>query len=143
MPYTYLDDVALSDAAFTAWADTLDELFETAAEAALNEMVENPQAIRNLEHRIIRLGPETLELLLHDFLQEFIYYKDSDQLLLRPSKVRIEETDEGFTLQAQALGERLDPERHRLAADVKAVTMHKFRIERTEEGWEATVVLDI
>lgn len=114
-----------------------------AAEATLNEMVENLQSIRNLEHRIIRLGPESLELLLHDFLQEFIYYKDSDRLLLRPRNLRIEETDEGFTLQADALGERLDPGRHQLAADVKAVTMHKFRIKRTKDGWEATVVLDI
>jgi SHS2 domain-containing protein len=27
--------------------------------------------------------------------------------------------------------------------DVKAVTLHRFRVEQTPSGWEATVILDI
>ena len=40
-------------------------------------------------------------------------------------------------------GEPIDPQRHRLRVDVKAVTLHRFSIEKTAQGWEATVILDI
>ena len=44
---------------------------------------------------------------------------------------------------AEAYGEVIDRERHELLVDVKAVTMHHFKVEETAEGWTATVVLDI
>jgi SHS2 domain-containing protein len=42
-----------------------------------------------------------------------------------------------------AEGEPLDAERHHQRADVKAVTLHDFSVERTEGGWKARVLLDI
>ena len=46
-------------------------------------------------------------------------------------------------LHATAIGEQLDPQRHQMRVDVKAVTLHRFRVEQTEQGWEAFVILDI
>jgi len=46
-------------------------------------------------------------------------------------------------LVATLRGERIDPDRHGLRADVKAVTLHGFSLVRRGSGWEATVVLDI
>jgi SHS2 domain-containing protein len=40
-------------------------------------------------------------------------------------------------------GEELDMNRHDLVVDVKAVTLHQFRVEKTDRGWEAFVILDI
>jgi len=40
-------------------------------------------------------------------------------------------------------GEAIEPQKHRLIVDVKAVTMHLFRVTKTTQGWEAVVVLDI
>jgi SHS2 domain-containing protein len=37
----------------------------------------------------------------------------------------------------------LDPARHHERADVKAVTLHDFRVEKTEGEWKASVLLDI
>jgi SHS2 domain-containing protein len=48
-----------------------------------------------------------------------------------------------YLLEAIALGEKLDPERHHPRVDVKAVTLHHFRLEKTERGWKALVILDI
>ena len=43
-------------------------------------------------------------------------------------------------LHATAIGEQLDPQRHQMRVDVKAVTLHRFRVEQTEQGWEAFVI---
>ena len=46
-------------------------------------------------------------------------------------------------MEASAQGEKLDPSRHRLRVDVKAVTLHQFRLEKTDRGWETQVILNI
>jgi SHS2 domain-containing protein len=40
-------------------------------------------------------------------------------------------------------GEVLDPMRHDQVVDVKAVTLHRFQVARSPEGWKAFVILDI
>lgn len=75
--------------------------------------------------------------------QELIYYKDSEQLLLRAPKVAIREKQGNYYLQADAAGEKLNPQRHEQGVDVKAVTLHRFSLEQDENGWTANVILDI
>ena len=81
--------------------------------------------------------------MLLQFLQELLFYKDAQRLLLRVYEVQIIAHDQGFTLQARAAGEALDPARHALGADVKGVTLHRLQVVQTSNGWEATVVLDV
>lgn len=78
-----------------------------------------------------------------DFLNELIYFKDAEQLLLKPEKIKI--SDEGFKKDMSAVlaGEPLDPGRHHMHVDVKAVTLHKFDLSKDEGGWKAFVILDI
>ncbi len=77
------------------------------------------------------------------FLQELIYFKDAERLLLRARDARIEERDEKYFLKAEAAGEPLDAARHHQRADVKAVTLHGFSVEKDDGGWKARVLLDI
>ena len=80
---------------------------------------------------------------LLQFLQELLFYKDAQRLMLRVYEVRINVYDQGFTLQARAAGELLDPAKHALGADVKGVTLHRLQVAQTPNGWAATVVLDV
>lgn len=143
MPYEYLEDVATADIAFRVWDETLEKTFVAAGEATMNVMVEDLESIRPSEKRDIKLENDALDMLLFDFLQEFIYYKDSELLLLRVPEVKIEEKDSRYVLTARGEGEELNKERHEMRVDVKAVTFHRFNLEQTEQGWEATVILDI
>jgi SHS2 domain-containing protein len=42
-----------------------------------------------------------------------------------------------------ASGEPLDPRRHALRAEVKAVTYHALAVRRTPAGYTARVILDV
>jgi len=143
MPYRYLEDIATADAAFEAWGKTEEELFTAAADAALNVMVESLDSIGRKEERTIRCTAESHEMLLFHLLEELIWFKDAEQLFLRVADIVIEKKSGRFLLTAGAYGERIDPSRHELNADVKAVTLYRFSFEQTDEGWKATVVLDI
>lgn len=143
MPYEYRSDIALADSAFDVWGDTPEALFAAAMDALTGVMAEDPVSIRPVERVEVSLDADSLEMLLFKLLDEAVYLKDARRLLLRVERVEITGEDGGWTLAATLAGEHADPERHDLAADVKAVTWHRFRVEKTERGWEATVVVDV
>ncbi len=143
MPYEFLEEVATADIAFKAWGKDLGETFVAAADATMNIMLEELESLELRETRPLMLENESLEMLLFDFLQELIYYKDAEKLLLRVRDVEIIQRDSLSILQATSSGEEINPDRHRLRVDVKAVTLHQFKLEETVKGWEAFVILDI
>jgi SHS2 domain-containing protein len=143
MPYHYLEEIGTADIAFEATGRDLRELFMAAADATMNVMIDNLDAIEPRETRHIELSNDKLDMLLFDFLQELIYFKDAERLLLRVRDVRIEERDGKHFLKAEAAGEPLDAARHHQRADVKAVTLHDFSVEKQDDGWKARVLLDI
>lgn len=143
MPYQFLEDVAIADIAFSATGATLEELFSSAADATMNAMVDDLSTIQRTTQKAIALEAEAADLLLVNFLQEVIYYKDAQRLLLRPEQLHIEQRDRHLTLQASLSGEPINPEKHELRVDVKAVTFHRLKVTQTAQGWEAMVVLDI
>jgi len=142
-PYRYLEEIATADVAFEALGATKEETFLAAADATLNTMVEEIGTVAPVERRVFSLAAGSLDLLLFELLQELVYRKDAERLLLRIRDVRIEEAGSGYRLHAEAIGETIDPERHSLLADVKAVTLHRLVVERIPDGWRAVVVLDV
>jgi len=143
MPYRYLEEIGTADIAFEATGRDLAELFSDAADAMTNVMIDNIEAIQPRETRRIELSNDMLDMLLFDFLQELIFLKDAERLMLRMREVQIDERNEIYFVKATAQGEPLDAERHHQRADVKAVTLHDFSVKRTEAGWKARVLLDI
>ncbi|MBI2506215.1 MAG: archease [Candidatus Latescibacteria bacterium] len=140
MPFEFIEDIAIADVAFRAWGASAEEVFTSAAAATLRVMVQDLGSIARRQERPLELVNSCLDLLLFDFLQELIYYKDAEGLLLLPEELRLQE---GYCLRAHLWGERLDPSRHELLVDVKAVTLHLFSLVGDSEGWKAQVVLDI
>ena len=129
--------------AFEAWGDTPEETFVAAGDATMNVMVDALDSIAPRESRNIVHSSDALDMLLFELLQELIYYKDAEQLLLRLHSLRIENREGSYRLLAEARGEKIDRDRHPLNVDVKAVTLHRFAVERTPTGWRAAVILDI
>ncbi len=143
MSYEFLEDIAIADIAFRAWGENLEALFIAAGDATLNAMIDNLEAIALKETRTFSLENDELDMLLFNFLQEFVYYKDSELLLLRAQQVHIEQKNGQYHLTSVTQGETLDCDRHEQRVDVKAVTLHRFQLEKTDDGWTAIVILDI
>ena len=143
MPYQYLEEIAKADVAFEARGATVEELFLAATDATMNVMVADLKTIAKRVTRTLQVKAETLEMLLFELLQELIFYKDAERLLLRLEKIEISCPGPDCSLRAEAVGEELNPERHDLIVDVKAVTLHRYRVSKDERGWQATVILDI
>jgi len=138
--YRLLPNVALADIAFEASATSLGGLFEVCAKALTGVMVDS-RTLRGTLTREIKLGADTTDGLLYDFLTRLIILKDVDSLLFKTFQVSID--GGGKKLVCTMKGEPIDRQRQRLRNDVKAVTMHMFGVKRSSSGWKTTVVLDI
>ena len=139
--FEFLDSVT-SDLSFVARGATLEEAFAAAAEALLAATLENPEVLRQGLRRPLALEEPDLELLLLRFLNELVYLRDAEHLLLRPERLRVE-PGEPARLEGELAGERIDPGRHRLAGEVKAATAHRLRIGPRDGGFELEVTLDV
>jgi protein archease len=143
--YRFLSNIALADVAFVVRADSLPSLFESAARALTEVMVDRKTVVGRIGRRFELRSP-TVDRLLYDFLTELIVIKDVDSLLFKDYRVSIASARAEQRLACEMRGEEIDRERHALRNDVKAVTMHMFGVKRAREKagrWEATVVLDI
>jgi SHS2 domain-containing protein len=143
MPYKYFDEIAIADVAFEATGSSLPEMFAAAADALMNVMVEDLVEIKPQIEHPFKITSETMDMLLFNFLQELIFLKDAKQLLLRAVKLEIKTGGDKFELTGTLTGEPLEALRHPLNVDVKAVTLHRFKVEESAQGWSAFVVLDI
>ena len=123
--YKIFEEIATADIAFEAYGKDLNELFENAA-FAIFEISANPKKISPKIKKIIKLENENIEDLLFDFLSELIFLKDKDYMVFNKSKVEIK-----------------NQKKHELKIDIKAITLHMFKVEKTKKGYKAFVVVDI
>lgn len=143
VPYRFLEDAPTADVGFVASGATLDECFQAAADATLAVMLANPESLQSRLRRALHVESDSLDLALLKFLEEFVYAKDADGNLLRAVSISVQQRDNRWVVDATVEGEAIDSSRHQLSGDIKAVTLHRLNVQRADNGWNATVVLDI
>jgi SHS2 domain-containing protein len=120
-------------------APSLDRLFAEGAEALFSVIVEDLSTVAPKQRVDIQLQGEDRAFLLFDWLNELLYRFDTEHLVFGKFDVRIKDK----TLEASAWGDHLDPSRHSLGHEVKAITYHGLRVEKQEHEWVAEVIVDI
>lgn len=142
--FRFLDDIALADCAFDAAGDSPSELFQAAAQAVIETMV-NPATVSASKSQTIERKDADLATLLFDWLADIVYLKDAHALVFREATaaVRHDPALGDWQLQGTVVGEPIDQTRHELRADVKAVTKHLYEVRQEGGRWMARVVLDI
>ena len=143
MPFKYIEDTAIADIAFDIEAPNANDLFADAAMALTDSMVD-PEALTSGKKCSISLEASSLEQLLFDWLAELIYLKDVQQELFSRFEVNISQSDGKASLTASTQGTSIPSvSAEHLRNDVKAITLHQFKLEEITSGFRARVVFDI
>ena len=136
MKYRFIDTIT-SDVMFEAYGKDLKELFENAAEAVFSIICKidkiKPEKTEKLE-----MKAENLEYLMIHWLQGLIAASEIEETFF--SKFNILEIDENHVIAAVS-GEPITPEKGETV--VKAVTYHKYKLEKTKKGYVVNISLDI
>ena len=146
--FRFLEDVAPADVAFEATGDSPDAVFDSAARAVL-ESLADPATVAGRDVCRVELRAADLPGLLFDWLSRIVFLKDARGLVFHEAAaaVRPAGNGAGWLLEGRLTGEAIDPARHELRGDVKAITKHLFELrqDRTADGtrWVARVVMDL
>ena len=120
-------------------APDLDTLFRDAGRGLFAIVAEPEPHGVPVGRRELYIEGESREFLLFDWLNELLYVFDTRRVLLGDFDVSLG----GSGLRAGASEFELEQGEYRLLHEVKAITYHGLRVERTLEGWLAEVIVDI
>jgi SHS2 domain-containing protein len=120
-------------------ANDLNTLFEEAACGLFAIIIENTRDIHLEQSVEIEVAAPRTDDLLLDWLNELLMQFELEKLVLNKFEVQIQ----GQSLKGKAFGEPIDPTRHQLTHEVKAITYCGLNVTRTSKGWLADVIVDI
>jgi SHS2 domain-containing protein len=124
-----------ADAAIRAFGRGLPELFANAAYGMFDLLADMEKLHPTIE-REVSLEASDLETLLVDWLGELLYLREAHDEVYKEFEISTLSPPE---LRAVAKGgKRFVPR-----MDIKAVTYHDLKIEKTEEGYVTTIVFDV
>jgi SHS2 domain-containing protein len=137
-PFEYLEHTA--DIKFRAYGQTPEEMMENAATALFSSMTDLSK-VQVKETWKTELKNPDLEQLTYNWLSEIVFLFETESAVFSTFKVKLDQGEE-WTLEAEIGGERLDLKRHAFDNEVKAVTLHEFRVKKNDV-WCVQVVLDV
>jgi SHS2 domain-containing protein len=128
-----------ADLGFRARGPDLESVFADMGRCLFATIIDNPEAIVPRQTHSIEISGHDPDYLLFDWLRDLLLRFDTEHWLYANFDVRIGP----HGLIATVQGEPLDPSRHHLSHEVKAITYHALTVTRTPEGWIAEVIVDI
>ncbi|MCH4814897.1 MAG: archease [Saccharolobus sp.] len=129
-----------ADVGIRAYGKSLEEAFSNAA-LGVFEVITDTSKVKPIEYREIYLNGYDLENLLYKWIEELLYYYDSELMVFSKFDLMIDQ--DSMTLEGKAWGEKFNGKVHERRTVVKAMTYHQLSIEKTENGYVITFVVDI
>lgn len=128
-----------ADAGIVVHAGDMRQLFERAA-WGMFALITEPESVRSQQRARIELEAGDRGSLMVQWLSELNFRHATEGMVF--GEFNIEQlTDE--RLLATIKGERIDPARHRIHTEIKAVTYHGLEIVQDEDGWRAQIIFDL
>ena len=142
MPYEFLDHEA--DIGIRAWGKSLEEAFAEGGRALFDIMVDvtkvEPKESVDIQCEgtdIPSLFVEWLNALLTQSDIKGLVFGDFKNITITPLAYNL------YKLQAKALGEKLDTEKHNVKVEAKAATYHGLKYEAKDGNHYLQCVVDI
>jgi len=139
MKYEIVDDIT-SDVMFRAYGKNFEELIENSGEA-LFSIVCDIENVKDKEVLMVEVEGEDEKELIHNWLSKLLTVIDTENMFFSKFKVLELDKDGKIKVRVECYGEEI---RQELVLTIaKAVTYYKYSVDQVEDGWVASVVLDI
>jgi SHS2 domain-containing protein len=135
LKYEFVEHTA--DITFKAYGRDLNQLFENAAEALESTLI-MLEAVALSSNTTIEMTSDSCDDLLYDWLAELLVMFEVNRFAVKKCIVNIA----GSSLSAECWGERIDPNKHTLNTEVKAVTYHNLQIKKNKV-YHTEITLDV
>lgn len=128
-----------ADVGYRLFAPTLPDLFVVAGKALFDAITEL-DSVQSKLARTVRVEADDVEALLVAWLAEMNYYCITAFEVFHEFEIR---SCSAHHLEAVAYGEKIDPDRHEIKTEIKAVTYHGLFVRESTDHWEAQIIFDV
>ncbi|MFH2021288.1 MAG: (d)CMP kinase [archaeon] len=135
--FRYFDHTA--DTMFEGYGKTLDEAFSNCALAMFNLLTDISQ-VKHVKTIKLSLKSDTIEKLLFDFLDELIFYLDTEHIIFSKIDLKIKKGKQ-ITLDCTMKGDMAS--NYVTKGDIKAPTYNEMKIFKKDNKWVVRAVVDI
>ena len=133
-----------ADVSVNSWGRNLEEAFSQTALSLMTTITPNLKKISLKIEKTIEIISEDKYALCFDFLSEFLYIFDVEDLVFSYISVNsIQKIGEKYKLTALAKGEPFDREKHEIGTEVKAITYSFMNIEEKKKRVKISIVFDV
>lgn len=132
--YEYFE--ATADIGLKAYGKDMGEAFENAGLAIFN-IISDTSNISPLKEIEFEIASEDDVSLLYDYLEELLFYHETEFMLFSQFHVEI---DENLHLKARIKGEEINWDKHERKTEIKAITFHKMAVEKNGHVWVRAIV---
>lgn len=138
--YEFLPHTA--DEKFHVVGTSVEDAFATSVKAFHEILLGKEEVQKNITKKIQVQGTK-LRSLLYDFLNEFVFlFDDEDLLLPHVNSLYIRKIHDDYFLEAEVMGDKR--QQYELITEIKNMTYSDMIIQEKNDGtWELTVVVDI
>lgn len=124
-------------------AETLPQLFERAAIGMFDVLTDLSTVQASEPNTVAATGRDREALMVH-WLSELNYHHTVNHELYCDFRVDdIDQAGGAWSLSATVRGEPIDPDRHTVYTEIKAITFHGLEVHETEAGWAVQVIFDM
>ena len=135
--YELIDHTA--DVGLKAYGKNLSEAFENAAKGMFDIITDNSE-VESIGQYDVELEASDLEQLLVDWLSELLFLNSARNQVFGFFKVDLDEKNN--KLNAKIFGEKFDLSKHKIGAEIKAVTYHMLEVKK-KKPFHVQVLFDI
>jgi len=135
--YELIDHTA--DIGVKAYGKTLSEAFENASRGMF-DIITDKSEVESVGQYDIQLEADDLEQLLVDWLSELLFLNSAKNLVFGFFKVELDEKKK--SLKGRVFGEKFDLSKHKIGAEIKAVTYHMLEVKK-KKPFYVQVLFDI
>ena len=140
--FKFIDHTA--DVQVNSWGRDLKEAFAQTAYSLMATISPDLKKINPKIEKTLIIKAEDKEALLFDFLSEFLFIFDVEDLVFSEIKVEyIKNINNHYELKASLKGEKFDKSKHELGIEVKAITYSFMNIEEKKNKVEIDITFDI
>ncbi|NOR85814.1 hypothetical protein GQ473_06875 [archaeon] len=137
--YEYFEHTA--DAKFKAYGKNLEDAFSNSALAVFDIMV-NTNLVEPKIKKEIKITGKNKESLLFDFLDELLFFLDTENFVLhKVENMKITRKKGAYELKATILGDKIN-KKYEVSGIVKAITYNEMEIAKKDGVWVITAVVD-
>ena len=128
-----------ADIGVKVYGRDLKELFKNAA-FSMFDIIADLEGLKSSLTLSFDLKAATYEDLLVVWLDELLFNFYTKWILFTDFKIESITKDR---IRAKAFGRHLGENKNRLKTEIKAITYHELKIQKTRNGYEATLIFDI